>query len=162
MRPNSMVPPLLLVWTKAQIMLLTDDWLSLCQSVGAKEIYMDQKLLPKAWRDVWWRCRGRYSRPHKGRCYKIIKGMSWKCKLLGFFMLKFPPSALQLSSHNSSRGGSPWSCSRISFLLHPLDPPLPSFLRQSEVISPSEKSLRETNPSICSRTWGVRWNSFLP
>lgn len=127
MTPNSMAPPLSHVWSKAQIMFLTGDGLSLCQSVGAKEIYIDQKLLPKAWRDVWWGCRGRYSRPHKGRCYKIIKGMSWKSKLLGFFMLKFPPSALQLSSQSSSRGGSLWPCSRApSFLLHPLDPPLPS------------------------------------
>lgn len=136
--------------------------LSLCQSVGAKEIYTDQKLLPKAWRDVWCGCRGRYSRAHKDRCYKIIKGTSRKCKLQGFFYAETSLSALQLSLQNSSRGGSLWSCLRTaSFLLHPPDPPLPSLLRQSEVISPSEKLMLETKPSICSRTWGVRWNSFL-
>lgn len=61
------------------------------------------------------------------------------------------PSASQISSQSSSRGGSSWSCLKnASFLLHPVDPPLPSLLRQSEVISPSEKLLLETNPSICS------------
>lgn len=67
------------------------------------------------------------SRPHKARCYKTIKGISWNFKFCWFFfMLRVPPATLQLSRQNSSRGGDPGSCSRIdSFLLHPLEPPLP-------------------------------------
>lgn len=89
--------------------------------------------------------------------------MGWKWKPLIFFTLKLPPSPPQLSPQNDSGGGSPWSCSRTpSLRLHPLDPSLPSLSRRFEVISPSEKLLLETNPSICSRTWGVRCISSLP
>lgn len=107
--------------------------------------------------------RGSFSRPYSSKCYEISKDMNWKQKSLGFFTLKLLPLPSYLSSQNNSGGGSPQSCSRTPhFSLHPLDPSLLSLLRQFEVNSPSEKLLLETNPSICSRIWGVRWIPSLP